>query len=292
MNTPFEKLTELLSNICSGTYMTAEMTEDSFKEHMFRPGQGAHNIYSISKSITGCAVGMLVDEGKISDEDNIYDLIPELFPSDFHPGWKNVKLKDVMTHKTGVPQDANIDIDVMDFWADGKSDFLNYFLSKPIVYKPGKGPFIYCDTNYYLVGRVVEKLTGMTCGAFLQERLFNPLEWRGNAWGVCPMNHTLCGTGLFVRARDLAACGLMLSCGGVYKGKRLLSEEWITKARGKKGCYGYGFTNSADGRWFMTAGMLGQAVYVFPEKKISFSVLGHDVPLETVNKEIVPLYLD
>ncbi len=288
---PFDSLTKLLSEKAPGAYMAAEMSSEGLKEKMFRPGQGAHNIYSISKSITGCAVGMLEDEGRLSDEDRVYDIIGHLFPDFFDPKWKTVKLKDVMTHHTGVSYDANIDIDVMDFRKDGNEDFLNFFLSKPIVFEPGSGPLVYCDTNYYLIARVVEEVTGVTCGEFLQERLFNPLGWIGNAWGTCPKNHTLGGTGLFVRANDLAAYGFMLANGGVFNGKRLLSEKWIEKARGAKGCYGYGFTNSSDGRWFMAGGMLGQGVYIFPESEIAFSVLGHDVPLDLISKEVVPLYL-
>lgn len=289
---PFEELVILLAKNAPGAYMAAEMTGNSFREQMFRPGQGAHNIYSISKSVTGCAVGMLYDEKKISDEDKVYDLIGGLFPEGFDERWKEVRLKDVMTHHTGVPYDANIDVDVMDFRKDGNEDFLKFFLSKKIVFDPGWGPFVYCDTNYYLIARIVEKITGKTCAEFLQERLFNPLGWIGNAWGTCPLNHTLGGTGLFVRAKDLCAYGYMLACGGVFNGKRLLSEDWINKARGNKGGYGYGFNNSGDGRWFMAGGMLGQGVYVFPETKKAFCVLGHDVPLELINKEIVPLYLE
>ena len=289
--TPFEKLVKLLNEKGTGTYLAAEMSEESYTEYMFRPGQGAHNIYSITKSITGCAVGILSDESLICDDAKVIDLIGHLFPENYHSGWKDVRLSHVMTHRTGVPAKANIDIDVMDFRKEGNTDFLKFFLSQPIVYEPGKGPFIYCDTNYYLVSRIVEEITGMTCAEYLQEKLFNPLGWIGNAWGVCPMNHTLGGTGLFVRAKDLASYGLMLACGGSYKGVRLLSKEWINKARGEKGCYGYGFNNSEDGRFFLTGGMLGQCVYIFPETRKSLVLLGHEVPLDLVNMEIIPEYL-
>ena len=67
---------------------------------------------------------------------------------------------------------------------DGRDNgFLRYVLSKPLVYEPGKGPFVYSDMNYYILSRVVEQVTGMTTAAFLQQRLFNPLHFRGNAWG-------------------------------------------------------------------------------------------------------------
>ena len=290
--THFDELVRFIRANTDGAYMAAEMTDGGYTEHQFRPGAGAHNVYSISKSVTGCAVGILEAEGRLRDTDTVYSYLAPLFPAGYDERWKLVTLRDVMLHRTGVDSSANIDIDVMDFWADGHSDFLTHVLSRPIVFTPGKGPFVYCDTNYYLIGRVVEVVTGMTCGAFLQTRLFDPLKWRGNAWGTCPQNHTLCGTGLFATARDLCAYGYMLACGGTYEGNRLLTLEWIAKARGENGAYGYGFTNSGDGRWFFTGGMYGQGVYIFPERRTSFCVLGHDMPIDGINKEIVPLYLD
>ncbi len=289
--TPFEQLCKTLEEKAPGAYMAAEMTVDGYAERKFRLGDGAHNLYSISKSVTSCAVGMLEEEGRLKDTDTVYSHIPELFPEDHDPKWSVVTLADVMHHKTGYKEEANIDIDVMDFRADGHEDFLKHILSLPLVYEPGKGPFVYCDTNYYLIGRVVEKITGVTLGAFLQTRMFNPLKWRGNAWGVCPQNHTLGGTGLFATARDLCAYGLMLACGGEFEGKRILTPSWIEKAKGEPGEYGYGFTNSHSEKFFITGGAYGQCLYIIPEKKMSFCVLGHDMPLDAIHKEVLPLYL-
>ena len=290
--TNFERLIELIEEKTHGGYMAAEMTTESYTEHYFRRGAGAHNIYSVSKCITGCAVGILEKEKKLSDNDTVYSYISHLFPEKFDPKWKDVRLCDVMHHRTGVPKEANIDIDTMDFWADGHSDFLSYMLSFPIISEPGKGEFTYCDTNYYLIARIVEEITGVTCAEFLQEKMFNPLKWRGHSWGCCPQNHTLGGTGIFATARDLCAYGMMLARGGEYDGEQILTPEWIEKAKGERGEYGYGFNNSDCGRWFMACGMYGQGVFIFPERKTSFVVLGHFMPLDEIREEIVPLYLD
>lgn len=291
--TNFEKLVELLSEICPGAYMAAELTDDGLTEHQFRRGAGAHNTYSISKSVTGCAVGILEAEGKLRDTDTVVSHIGDLFPDNADPKWETVTLRDVMLHRTGVPDYANIDIDTMDFWADGRTDFLAHILGCPIVEEPGKGHFVYCDTNYYIISRVVECVTGMTCGEFLQLRMFDPLQWRGHAWGVCPHNHTLGGTGLFARARDLAAYGYMLACGGEFRGQRILTPEWIKKAQGELNAYGYGFSNADDGRWFATYGMYGQAVFILPESRRSVVMQGFDMPTEEVRRKIIiPLYLD
>lgn len=288
----FDVLSELLRKNAPGAYMAAEMCKDCYVEEQFRMGAGAHNVYSISKSVTSCAVGILEAEGKIKDTDTVYKYLSKYFPENYDEKWKTVRLCDVMHHKTGCSAEANIDIDVMDFWADGRCDFLHHVLSQPIIYEPGNGPFIYSDTNYYIISRVVEEIAGVTLGAFLQTRMFDVLKWRGNAWGVCPQNHTLGGTGLFATARDLCAYGLMLACGGEFEGERILTPEWIEKARGERGGYGYGFSNSSDGKWFLTGGAYGQAVYIFPDKKTSVCILGHDMPVDRINKEIIPMYVN
>ncbi len=160
--TKFETLTSLLEKNAPGAYMAAEMTENSYVEKQFRLGAGAHNTYSLSKSVTACAVGILEREGRIKDTDTVFRHIPDLFPEGYDKKWETVTLANVMRHRTGVGPEANIDIDSMDFWADGHDDFLAYMLSLPIIYEPGKGPFVYCDTNFYLIGVVVERITGMT----------------------------------------------------------------------------------------------------------------------------------
>lgn len=284
--TPFDKMCALLEKQ-NGVYAAAEYTREGVKERTFLPSAGAHNCYSIAKSVTSCALGMLEDEGRLRDTDTLFTYLT----ADHDEKWDSVTLRDICLHKTGTPPDANIDIDVQDFWTDGTTDFLRYVLSKPLVYEPGKGPFVYSDMNYYILSRVVEQVTGMTTAAFLQQRLFNPLHFRGNAWGTCPQGHTLGGTGIFLRTRDLAAYGYMLACGGVYNGQRLLSQSWITKAKGMPGTYGYGFFNTPDDSYFVAGGMYGQTLYIFPSTQTAVALHGHGVVCDDIDALIVPLYL-
>ena len=283
---PFDKMCTLLEKQ-NGVYAAAEYTREGVKEQTFLPSAGAHNCYSIAKSVTSCALGILEDEGRLRDTDTLFTYLT----ADHDEKWDSVTLRDICLHKTGTPPEANIDIDVQDFWTDGTTDFLRYVLSKPLVYEPGKGPFVYSDMNYYLLSRVVEQVTGMTTAAFLQQRLFNPLHFRGHAWGTCPQGHTLGGTGIFLRTRDLAAYGYMLACGGVYNGQRLLSQSWITKAKGMPGTYGYGFFNTPDDSYFVAGGMYGQTLYIFPSTQTAVALQGHGVVCDEIDAQIVPLYL-
>jgi len=289
----FEALVKIVEESPKGVYAVGEMSDGGYVERQFRPGHGPHNVYSLSKSVTGCAVGILESEGRLRDTDTVFSYIGDLFPRGYDPAWERVTLRHVMLHRTGVPAEANIDIDsdTQDFRADGHTDFLGYFLSMPIVTEPGEGPFVYCDTNYYLIGRIVERVTGMKLADFLRERMFVPMRFRGDAWGDCPNCHTLGGTGLFLRPRDLCAYGYMLACGGVFEGRRIVPAEWIEKARGERGEIGYGFHNSADGRWFFAGGMGGQGLFIFPETRRALCILGYLTPIEEIEKRLPPLCL-
>lgn len=272
-------------------YHAVEITPEGVREKVLLPTAGAHNCYSISKSVTGCGIGILENEGKLKDTDPVMKYLEEFFPAGYDKKWEEVTIRDVMLHKTGWEDDANIDIDTMDFWKQGREDFLLHALSQPIIHEPGKGPFIYTDTNYYMIGRIIEKVTGVTAGAFLHERMFNPMHFRGHAWGVCPKGHTIGGSGLFLRTKDLARYCYMLACDGEYEGKQILTPEWIEKARGEKGGYGYGFHNSGDGRWFATFGMYAQCGFVFPSTKSALAIHGHDVIRDEIDAKIIPQYL-
>lgn len=272
-------------------YCAVEITPDGMREHVFLPTAGAHNCYSISKSVTACGIGILEAEGKLKDTDTMYKYLGEYFPDNYDKKWETVTIRDIMLHKTGYGDEANIDIDTMDFWAQGRSDFLTHALSQPIIHEPGNGPFIYTDTNYYMIGRIIEKVTGKTAAAFLHEKMFNPMHFRGHAWGVCPQGHTIGGSGLFLRTVDLARYAYMLACGGEFEGKQILTPEWIEKARGKQGGYGYGFYNSADGKWFATYGMYAQCGYVFPSTHSALAIHGHDTIRDEIEEKIIPQYL-
>ena len=204
------------------------------------------DVYSVAKAFAVTAVGFLVDEGKLSVDATITELLGEDCPEGYQPLWEKTTLDMVMRHHIGLPL-GFLDIDGEDALSFGR-DYLAYMMRYPLSKEPGL-EHCYTDAAYYLVSRIVEKYAGKTMDNFLWERLFLPLEFYEAAWSHCPMGHAMGATGLYIRVEDMVKLGALYMYGGVWKGTRLLSEEWVNTVltrgyelnyAGFSGCYGKG----------------------------------------------------
>ena len=76
------------------------------------------------------------------------------------------------------------------------------------------------------------------------------------AWSVCPRNYTVGATGLYIRTEDVAKLGRIYLDGGMWKGERIISEEWIRLVL-ERG-YELGKNRNGYSKW----GMRGQGLYI------------------------------
>ena len=229
-----------------------------------------NNVYSVTKSVTSLAIGILSDKGTIDPfHDSIVDLFGCTIPEPQKESWKNVKLYHLLTHTTGFSEEC-LDIDNNDA-SDWDSDYLSRVLKQPIVYTPGS-KMVYCDANYYLLSRIVVTATGETLQSFVQRELFSPLGIVGAAWSTCPQGHAIGATGLFLTVEDMLKIGMLLLNNGNFNRTQLVSESWINAMTQKRvstdsigrGGYGFGYWVRSDTSAFMANGMLGQLIYVSP----------------------------
>ena len=244
------------------------------------PANDCNDIYSISKNFTATAIGMLCDRGILSVNDTIYDILSPLYP-DMPTVWRECTIAHVLYQTTGI-EHGFLDIDVEDARAFG-ADWLHYTLfdHAPTV-KPGT-LYRYSDSNFYLLSRVFARASGEEMMHFLQREFFVPLGFQGQAWAVCPAGHAMGGTGLFLRVPDMAKLGQLYLQGGVWDGKRILSEEWCREATRLRVAvdenrgYGYSFwKETAHPTEFHCGGMNGQAIRIYPEKNLVIAWQGHD----------------
>ena len=128
-------------------------------------------IASMSKPITGVAVLMLQDEGKLNVTDPVAKFIPE-FESLKTPSGKpaNLTITQILTHTSGLGE-APLEQTLK---ARTLADLVPVWLSQPMRHEPG-AKWAYNQSGINLAGRIVEVLTGMTFDAFLRSKLFAPL---------------------------------------------------------------------------------------------------------------------
>lgn len=225
-----------------------EMTENGVEDRTFLPSEPTHFSYSITKCVTSIIFGMLRDKGLVKETDKVADYLSEFFPEDVDPKWYDVTIENMLQHRNGGSGGGqwNKHIDANE---PNDKDFLFYIFSDKLPYEIGD-KIVYCESNYYVISRIIEKIVGMPVDEWALKNLFNPLHFEYVSWGRCPQGHTFCGSGLSLRTQDMAKFGMIYANNGIYEGKRYLSEEWIKLATNvfkvdDFGGYGYAVQKTA-----------------------------------------------
>ena len=222
-----------------------------------------HITHSMCKSITGMAIGMLIEEGKLKLDENIYDIFSDqinALSKIFRPV---ITVENLLTMTSGVTFNESGIV--------SGNDWLGSFLNASVNGKPGT-EFQYNSLNTYVLSAIVTKRTGETLTEYLTPRLFGPLGITKYYWETCPKGITKGGWGLFLCAEDMAKLGQLYLQKGKWNGQQLVSEYWIeiSTARHLKtqnGTYGYGYQLWMEQRpgSFEYNGMLGQNVIIYPD---------------------------
>jgi CubicO group peptidase (beta-lactamase class C family) len=232
-------------------------------ETVFRAG-------SISKSITAIAVMMLVEEGKLSLDAKLADLMPEL---KYDNPWEKtdpIRLVHLIEHTTGFD-----DISFHHYLLEGKdvplSDAVNQYGPYKSRWKPGTMTS-YCNAGPVIAGRIIEKVSGQRFQDFIAARLTSPLAMESAFWTREPqitdrLSKSYKDTegneeafveilarpsgSLNITSKDLAKLPLLMLGRGTLDGKTYLSTasvERIERPETNDGAraglkYGYGLGN-------------------------------------------------
>ncbi len=240
-------------------YVIGESSFEPFDMDMW------HVTYSMCKSITGMAIGMLVDDGKISVTDRVKDIMGSKMSIKSSMRMKDLTVEHLLTMSSG--------ISFNEAGAITGNDWRKGFLESGYHFEPGT-QFEYNSMNSYMLSAIVTEITGETMFDFLKPRLFEPLGIKRVFWEKCPQGITKGGWGLFLRIEDMAKLGQLYLQKGMWNGQRILSEKWVEESSrshietGIEGSEGYGYhmwnSNCREGSYTFN-GMLGQDVFIFPD---------------------------
>lgn len=253
------------------------------------------DVFSVSKTVTSLAVGMLADDGLLTLEDPVLNHLPELADT-AAPGAAAMTVGHLLNMTAGN------DYCWVDEDADHPGDPARDFLATPLVAKPGT-VFHYRGGNSYVLGRIVHAVSGLDVRDFLLPRLFAPLEIRNPQWLRCPLGFPLGAMGLQLRTSEITRISRLLLHGGVHEGHQLVSIDYLARmttdtietGMPEPDWQTYGlhvWPCSRDGAWRMD-GLYGQFGIVLPEQHACVSVTAHylgpttDI-LDAVWEHIVP----
>ncbi|HEU4926438.1 MAG TPA: serine hydrolase domain-containing protein, partial [Vicinamibacterales bacterium] len=135
-------------------------------------------IASMTKPVTGVAVLMLQDEGKLKVADPVAMYLPE-FSTLKTPSGKpaNLTILQILTHTSGLGEASGPEAQK----AKTLADLVPIWLAAPMQYEPGER-WKYTQSGINAASRIVEVVSGMTFDAFLQKRLFDPLGMRSTTF--------------------------------------------------------------------------------------------------------------
>ena len=230
-----------------------------------------HRMYSVSKSFTATAVGLLVDRGMLRLSERVADIFPEYVPSDPHPYLLETTVRDLLL--MAAPSSP------AGYTEDGP-DWVRAFLAHRSDHPAGT-QFAYDTGATVTLGAIVQKRTGKPFFAYLWENLLEAIGFDRDSFCVeQPDGRQWGGSGVCCSLRELARFAQLYLNKGVWEGKRLLSEEWVREATALQITndtafvpgYGYQIWRHRDGFWFN--GMGSQYAFVFPEKELVIATVG------------------
>jgi D-alanyl-D-alanine carboxypeptidase len=129
-----------------------------------------YELASVTKPFTAVAVMMLVEEGKVGLEESVLTYLPDL-----PEAWKPVTVRHLLNHTSGIRSYTSMPA----FLANLRKDYTQAELIRlvgefPLGFQPGER-FVYNNTGYFLLGMLIEKVSGKSYEGFLKERIFQPL---------------------------------------------------------------------------------------------------------------------
>jgi len=232
-----------------------------------------HVLWSLSKSFTSTAVGLVIQEGKLSLDDQVIQFFPEDLPETQSENLKAMRVRDLLTMTAGHSEEVD--------WRKAKH-WARAFLAHPVPHTPGTH-FRYNTPATYMLSAIVQKVTGQTVLEYLKPRLFQPLGIEDPRWDRSPQDVSIGGYGLFLKTQDIAKFGQLYLQQGQWNGKQLVPADWIKQATSKQvsngeggssdWAQGYGFQfwqcrNNA----FRGDGKDGQYCIVVPEQDLVVAI--------------------
>lgn len=223
-------------------------------EHVFRIG-------SITKQFTGAAILKLEEAGKLSVKDDITKYLPD-YPTQGH----KITIEHLLTHTSGIRSYT----DMPEFGAAMRTDkspedFIAFFKDQPMDFAPGE-KWRYNNSGYFLLGVIIEKISGMPYGQYIEQTFFTPLGMSNSHYGhhnpiiknrvagYAPDHEGIANSQFLSMDLPYAAGSLLSNVDDLYtwyravmKGK-VLSKRSLEKAHtayrlnsGKPTQYGYGW---------------------------------------------------
>ncbi len=141
--------------------------------------QTVYRIGSITKQFTAVAIMQLVEQGKLSLNDELTKFLPD-YPTQGH----RITAHQLLNHTSGIRSYTDLGPKLFQeqFRLDMSNEqVIDLFKDEPFDFSPGAG-YNYNNSGYYLAGVIIEKITGQTYADYVEEHIFNPLGMQASSY--------------------------------------------------------------------------------------------------------------
>lgn len=260
-------------------------------------------LYSLSKSFTSTAAGLLVGEGRLDLDRPVVSYFPELDAEVTDPRSRAMLVRHIASMASG---------HVADTWAhvraSGDTEPVRAFLQLPPERDPGS-IFAYNQSCTYTLAAIVQRLTGETLVSYMKKGLpavFGASELR---WTEDELGRDLGFSGLHATTETITRLGLLYLQRGAWAGEQVLAAAWVDEAArshiptseattgsGSDWRQGYGFQFWRSRFGFRGDGAYGQFCLVLPEYDAVVAVTSRSenmqAVLDGVWDNLLPAFLD
>ena len=182
-------------------------------------------VYSLSKSVTGMAVGIAVSEGLFTLDDRLVDLFPEKLLPLRSQKLNSLRVRHLLDMSSGIKFN--------ELGSVVERDWVKAYLQSDCAFEPGS-EFAYNSLNSYLLSAIICKKSGMGLVEYLTPRLFGPLGIGEVFWEKCPAGIEKGGWGMYLRLEDMAKLGQLYLQKGRWtvggKTRQLVPRGWIEES--------------------------------------------------------------
>ena len=245
-----------------------------------------HDLRSASKSISSAIVGIALDDNIIkSVDENLEDFLTEevLDTADLIT---QISLKNLLTMSSGL--DVN-NLASEGYYQDSRNpdSWLETVLKSPVIHEPGTYSD-YGSANPFLLGVCLNERLRIPMDRYIHEKLFEPLGITNYILQTDDSQVTpYFGGGWFLTPRDMLKFGQLFLDQGKWKGKQIVSQEWVQESTGKhmrlqdasdKNEYGYQWWHDdyeVDGKIISTIearGAGGQFIFIAPQLEVVVAI--------------------
>lgn len=246
-------------------------------EHRFRSND-RENLYSASKTFASVGIGIAESEGLLGLSDYVLDFFPE-YKEIAYSGSEKITIRHLLQMSSGHMFE--------DFSQYNSKDRAELFFSTEMKKEAGSN-FYYEDLCTYMLGRIVEKVSGKIMLDYLKPRLFHKLEIVNPQWHTCQNGHTECSGGLYLTTEEFSRLGITLLQKGIYKDKQILPADYVSRLHSDwvdttsknddetRGGYGYQVWKCTPPNTYRADGMYGQMSVVLTDYNAVITVTAHN----------------